>query len=419
MYSLVSATGRIKGVNNPWETLDIGNTMMTNLFHNYEEVYVKLTNPLYPTQRVLKLTDIVNTYRNSTLTFNGMLAGLGNGSLPTVAGDTEVTSSFVRYRDAVKAGFKLESLGANLNQNPDIAEEDRMHIAITRDGATYSDIPKYCLAIVNGLIHRLDYNSQMAVIYNGYKHSRECGRFEVGLLSFKTVGEIKCVSITADMISRRHANTPLSNKLYITLPDTYPGYKPMLVYGGYLYPADARFFYNVSDKIYCLDTGKISLLARFMQAREFAGFDVPTLEVSPMNEHLVSVEQLLSDEKIIEVATALESFFVFVKTDNLYESREMIPRTRIPGSYKVPAANFERKPLIGGYGLFVNYWETYETQQYCLRTTLWGQVRYNFLTADDREQFAVDDIGYSGSPIRLTDCYFMTLGADKLTVKPL
>lgn len=418
MYSLVSAVGRIKGVNNPWKSLSIASMSVYSLLRDYEEVYVKLTNTLYQTSRILKLTDIKALYQYDQQNFTAFLTSLGNASLPTVAGDVSVTTKFARYSDVIRAGYKIHTLGENLVINTNVPEEDRDHIALTRSqpATTYSDLGKYCIAVVNGLIHRLDYNSQMAVIYGANKHSRSCGRYEVGIISFKTVGEILCIPITEDMIGKRHANTPLSSKLYLTLAQDYPDYRPMLVLGGYLYPADPKTFYNVAERTYCLETGKISMLARFMDAREKAGYDVPVLETSQTNEHLISVEELLSDDKIIELATAKESFFLLVKTDNLYSSRLALPKTKIAGDYRIPQQIFENKPMIGGYGLFVNYWHKYEDGMYSIKTTLRYQTRYNFLTTDDRSLTAVDDNGYSGDPFRFTEAFFLTLASDTLSI---
>lgn len=416
MYSLVSAYGRAKGVSNQWKQIDAAGVTVYSLYQLNEEVYLVLTNPLQTQQQLLKMSDVKSQYRHVQSTVTDWLAGLGNTSLPTVAGAITINASLARYTDAVFAGYKINTIADDMVLVSNSPDEERHHIAFTRADTSYSDLTKYCLAVVNGLIHRLDNNSQMAVVYNANKHARRCRRYELGLLSFKTLGEIKCVPITAEMISRRHANTPLSNKLYITVNDEYADYSPMLVLGGYLYPADPRTFYNVGTKTYCLETGRISYIARFMEAREFGGYDVPTLDTSPTNERMVSVEQLLSDEKIIEVATAMESFLVFVKNKNLYYSREMLAPTKIPMVYKVPTVNYKRQPAFAGFGMMVNYWPRTEDDFMALKTSFVKRMNYNFLTTTAEDQFAVDDIGYSSNPDDLNDVFFLTIGSDQLSI---
>lgn len=417
MYSLVTAYSKVKGVNQRWIQKDISATPVNQLYRDNEEVYVELTNPLYPMARILKLSDVKTLYRHVTETFSGFLSTLGNISLPTVPGTIEVEKKHVRYREAFQAGYKVHTITNNLIIDSIESDDDRVHIALTRTDTTYADVGKYCLAIVNGLIHRMDFNSQMVVIYNANKHAKRAKRTTVGLLSFKDVGEIVCVPVEPGMVGRRSADNPLSNKLYITVDQEYADYTPMIVIGGYLYPPDPNTFYNVDPKTYCFETARASLMARYMESREFGGYDLPTLQIPDTNANMIAVEEFFSDEKLTDLVCAKESFLVFVKSKDLYIDREMLRRTLIPGTYVIDEVTHQHKPMIGGYGMFSNYISIDEGRRYAIKTDFRYRVRYNFLTTDGPSQVAVDDIGYSGNPLAINDCFFLTIGKDELIIK--
>ena len=195
MYSLVTAYSKVKGVNQRWIEKDISATPINELYRDNEEVYVELTNPLYPTTRILKLSDIKTQYRYVTQTFPELFSSMGNDSLPTIAGTVTIKNHHVRYREAVQAQYQIHPITDSLVLDSNESDDDRIHLALTRSDISYSDVGKYCLAVVNGLIHRLDFNSQMVVIYNGNKHAKRAKRASVGLLSFKDVGELLCLPI--------------------------------------------------------------------------------------------------------------------------------------------------------------------------------------------------------------------------------
>ncbi len=412
MYTLISAYARAKGVNNRWSPINISNKAMFSIFREYEKVYVSLSNPYYTNPVVLDLDSIKQEYKTNTLSFNNWLSQLGDTALPVIEGVVRLKTNYVKYQDAVKAGYKIHSIGDNLNISDTTPHEYRDHIALVRQNTDYSELGKYCLAIVNGLVCRIDYNSQRAVIYNANKYSVNCNRYKVGLLSFKNIAEIECVPITNTMISKRHANTPLKNKLYITVPDGYENYHPMLVLGGYLYPADKRYFYNVDKNTYCLETARANLLSRYMESKYMSGYTVPDIPSSPVNDNAIAISDLFDDTKIIELATSLESFIVFVKTDSLYYEHELIARTTIPGSYIVHESAFQQKPIVGGYGLFANYWYVKEEKRYAIYTDRTDITNYNFLTTDSVQLLSADNSGYSANPVRNTDLSFITIATD-------
>lgn len=416
MYSLVTAYSKVKGVNQRWIEKDISTTPINELYRDNEEIYVELTNPLYPSTRVLKLSDVKAQYRYITQTFPEMFSNMGNASLPTVAGTVVIKQRHVRYREAVQAQYQIQPITDNLVIGSNESDDDRIHLSLTRSDVDYADIGKYCLAVVNGLIHRLDFNSQMVVIYNGNKHSKRAKRTSVGLLNFKDVGELFCLPIEESMIGRRSTDNPLSNKLYITIDQEYSQYTPMIVVGGYLYPCDPKYFYNVDPKTYCFETARIPLLARYMESREFGGYDLPNLQVPATNEHMIAVDEFFSDEKLKSLFCAKESFLVFIKSDDLYTSRDMLRRSLNPGTYVIDKTQHQHKPMIAGYGMFANYLAIDEGKRYAIKTDFRYRVRYNFLTTDSGSQVAIDDTGYSGDPLTINDCFFLTIGKDELFI---
>lgn len=354
MYQLVSAIAQLKAAGSPWAAVDLSALTLSQIDSAYSDAYLRVSSPFWTNDHTMLFRTVTQGYAQRDHTIAQFFAAIGNTTLQAENGIATITKGRVKYADAFWAGYKLQR-GKYLQSPSTIPTTDEADVLImSKEGVDARVFHKNCLVTVNGLIHRVDADSENVYVMDAAKSNYHSLRNEVGIINFFDVGEIECVSITPDMLFKAHPLQPFANQVFIKSPVSAEGRTAALVMGGYLFLLDNLTFFRTADDIFCLDTQSVALLDRFFESRTLIDLSVLGLEYNGKNDAQISRTQLFSDAVMTKWLTVSQSFLVFIDSPDMNVLRAQLAPTRIAKQYL--AYEEPTLPLIGGFGLIQPYW---------------------------------------------------------------
>lgn len=354
MYQLVSAIAQLQAAGNAWAEVDLSAMTLAQIDSTYSEAYMRVSSPFWAKDRTMLFNTVTKGYGQRNQTIAQFFAAQGNNTLPSEDGLASIAKGQIKYADAFWAGYKLER-GKYLQSPTTIPPADDADCLImSKDGVDARVFHKNCLVSINGLIHRVDADSQYVYVIDAGKSNYHSRRNEVGVINFLDVGELTCVSITPDMLFKTHPDQPFANQVFIKSPVSAKGKTAALVMGGYLFLLDNLSFFRTADDVFCLDTQTVALLDRFFESRSLIDLSSLGLEYNGAHDAQISREQLFSDEVLTKWLTLSQSFLVFIDSPCIEVEREQLARTQIAKQY----LTYEepKLPLLTGFGLLTPYW---------------------------------------------------------------
>lgn len=414
MYTLVSAISKRKEAGSRWTNTDISDIPLSDLYRDYHEVYVVLSNSFYTGNRTLVLSTIRDTALSSTLTIPQYLTSIGNASLPVIEQLYRVNTKWISYSNAFRANYKVRPTPANGHVDSTIPLSERDWLSITRANTDYNLFFKSCLVSVNGLLHKTDTDGERVYIIDGMKSCRISGENHMSILNFMNLGELEFLPITEQMIHRRYPDEPLKQRVYIDIGTSKPGKYPMLVVGGYLHILDQRSFFQVSDSIYAFNIKNVPWRERFFESRKLIDLSSLELEEFTHNDNQIVESELYSDLNITKMFTLSQSFLVFIDNLDLFVEYDVLRTTRLPKMYT--SYTEPKFPLTLGYGLFGDYWKIKENDRWSVTVSNNLKWNYIFNTVPEGDLVSYDDSVSPYDPVEKSRCQFMKIGADMLTV---
>lgn len=410
MYQLVSAIGKLKSAGARWTTVDITALPLATLYTLYERMVATVTNNFIPGELGLDLMAIRPTYLSSTQTLPEVFQSIGNASLPTTAEIPVLETKYAIYSDAFRSRYKVAAVSPNGHADSDIPMAERPWLALTRPSTDMNLFHRSCLVNVNGLFHLTDTDGTRAYVVDGMKTARFSGQANLGIYSFRELGELEFVPITPAMVHRRYTDAPLNKRLYIDSGVVRENKTAMLVLGGYLHLLDQETFFRVTDSIYAIDFENFPLRDRYFESSKILDLSVLELEHRVGNDQQISEAQLFSDEVLTRYATLSQSFLVFINNTELFMEREGVQRTVMPNTYT--SYTEPKYPLVTGVGKISNYWRVFEDQQWSLNVC--DAIRDNMLfnTTPASSLVSYDSAREPYNPIELSRAHFLKVGSD-------
>lgn len=410
MYQLVSAVGKLKTSGARWHVVDIAGESMADIYNRYAGVKAVVSNNFITGVQTLDLQEIKGPYFTSALTLDEVFAELGNAALPTTPGVPDVQTKYAIYSDAFRANYKVEPADTNGSTHPNILPADKPWLALTKPGIDYQLFHKSCLVSINGMFHLTDTNGQAAFVVDGMKSCRHSGRNEIGLYSFRELGALQFLPITADMIHRRHENLPLTKRLYLDIGTPRPNQVAALVLGGYLHILDSGSFKQVASTIYCVDVEQLPLRERYYESKNLIDLSSLQLETRDENPDQVVVQELYSDENLIRYATLSQSFLVFIDNKELFLEKQAVRTPSVPHSY----VSFQapRYPLVVGTGRVADYWRVYEDKQWSVKVVDSMRKNHTFATTLTDNVVTMDDSVLPYNAQDMSHAHYLVVGTD-------
>jgi len=375
MYTLVSTVVKTVDSDGRWESADIGNMPMSDIYTTFRQTVAILSNPFLPNNVSFNLDAVRKEQAGSSQTFNEYLASLGENSLPTSPTLPNLNVRYALYGDAFKSGYKVNPINELTSPDAELPLGAKDWLFLTRPNTDYALFGKTCMVTVNGFYHRTEANDQGIWVIDGMATARQARDNHIGITSFKNLGTLKVIPITDSMIYNQTADEQLGKRAYINLGEDLNEKTLMVVIGGYLHVLDHRVIYRVGDTSFCIEFENIPLLERFYESRDVIDLSSLELDTSDFNPSVVSPQQLYSDAAIRKYLQLSQSFVVLLDNKEIFVEYEALPATTLPGLYLSDIAPIW--PVISGFGRTMNFWSTYEDGRWSISSG--GTVRPNYL----------------------------------------
>ena len=414
MYQLVSALAQRQVAGSPWTNVDLSNLTLAQIDSEYSEVHLRVKSPYWVNDKTMKLSEVTLNYGKRDQTIAQFFKDTVNNTLESIDGIAHIANGTVKYADAYWAGYSLERGKYSTSPTTIPTPDDAEILIMQKPGVNARVFHKNCLVSINGLIHRVDADSQYIYVMEAGKSNYHSRRNEVGIINFRDVGELECHSITEDMLFKAHAKQPFSNQIFIKAPVPAVNKSVALVMGGYLFLLDNLTFFRTADDIFCLDTQSIALLDRFFESKDLIDLSSLGLEYNGLHKKQISREQLFSDEVLTKWLTLSQSFLVYIDSPNIIVERQSLAPTHIAKQYL--AYSEPTLPLLTGFGLLSPYWVQEDDNVFSI--TVGDNIMPNHLfhtTPSNQAVMPADNrIPYNRE--KYSPAHFLNIASEKLVI---
>ena len=364
MYALQSAIAVTKAMGARWSSVNITTLSISQLFAAYRRVFITLSNTFLTAPVTIELESLRINFSASDLTIPQYLATLGSASLTIATTPATLTPRYVKYSDAFRAGYKVKPVNLLSPNDDSLQDTEKTSLKLTRPNTDMEVFYKNCLVTVNGFFHMTDYDGTNAYVINGNASRLRSRQNQIGIVSFRNVGNIECVPITNSMMYAQEANADMRIRTYIKLNRDITNKTVMLVLGGYLLFLDGNSFFQTGNDVFALNFNRMPFIERFLESSIYLNFTELNLPVSTDNPAAISVTELMSDTILKRYLKLRQTFFVILDSPELFINRIPIKATGLPGmfiTYSEPAY-----PLIVTNGKVAEYWKTFEDGQWAV-----------------------------------------------------
>jgi len=410
MYTLVQAIAKPIGGGGRWTTIELGEMLLPVVFSTYDRILVTLANSYLSRYVGLDLAELRAEYGSQDITFNAVLASIGDAALPTTDTLPLLRTRIALYNDAFEAGYKVQAVHPSAAPDTPMPASERTWLLLTRPETNYNHCYESFLVSVNGFIHATDASNDGLYVKEGMKSQQLSGKAELGIMSFRQLGKLRFVPITSDMVYRQDVNQQFKDRVHVDLGEDVGDKTVMLVLGGYLHVLDNRTFYRVSESGFAVVFNNLPYIDRFLNSRHYIDLSSMNVEISTDNPSHFAVDDLLSDAAIQAYLTLSQSFFVVLDNPDIFVERTLLQGSKLPGLYVSDIAPIY--PLVDELGKMVNFGYQYETGQYSVTTTDAYRHDYNYRTVESRKALSLGDNRNPVRPLTNGDLHYLQIGTD-------
>lgn len=410
MYQFISAIAKPLNGDGRWVDVAIGDIALRILFSTYSRILATLSNPFLTEPETLDLESIRDRIGGSKITFNEFLVQNANNSLMTTANNPVLKPRYAKYADGFHAGYKIQPVHPTAAPDAQLPLSEKTWLHLTRPDTDYDLFYKNCLVSVNGFFHMTDVSTDGVYIQDGMKSAFKSGQNQLGIYSFRELGEIRLIPIVESMVYRQNDRQTYRDRVHVDLSQDVTNKTVMLVLGGYLHVLDRKTFYRVSDTAFAIDLGNLPLLDRYYQSRKYLDYSSLPLETTGRNDSQIDVENFYSDANLLAYLTLSQSFFVVLDNPDIFATKVPVRKTVLPNNYI--AYQPPVFPLVTEHGKITNFWYTSEDGQYSL--SCYDALAYSRLydTVDVSQQISVADSCDPQNPVVNGSAFLLKVGCD-------
>lgn len=411
MYNLVSASVKLKDSSTGWKAKDIANIPLKELFSLYSGIYVILSNPYLNSEVAFNVYNLNNQHANSDITFQQFLYANGDNVLATEPKENAVfQKKIVKYIDLFRAGYRVRNTAPNTPPDTIHAEKDKTWLVLNKDGVSNETIFKYCIGVVNGFCHQMDYDQHAAYIVDGMKSNFISGNNLAGLMSFAELGQIECLPITAEMLYKQTPSQEYKNTVCLNIGKSLVGKTLILVLGGYMHVLDDTMFKMIDDERCIVHFNNYPFIDRYYESKKYIDLSSLNLEETLNNPDQRGVNDFFADDTITAYFTLSQSFLIIVDAADLSITKKYLRKPLLPEQYISDIK--PNMPLVVGTGKLGNYWYAKHHGQWSV--TCVDTVRNNlvFGTTKMNAQTSFTNQRIPNKPQRRSNAYFLEIAKE-------
>ncbi len=417
MYELVRSYARRRRRSDRWVETGLSDVPLKTLSTVYDGVCFIITYPaLQGGERALYLRDIAVLIKDAlnSDTIQDWLTKQGNKSLPVKEDIPTFKPKYVRYINAWYGNYQLDPMGPSRRLEPDKSKYDKDDVFIRHDKLDGPTLRKQAMVSVNGFFHFAEYMPDGILVHHANRSILKANHNQIGIHSFRDVGEINYIPVTDEMIFNQSSGDPLSDGVYVDLPGVPTDYKDktiLFVFNGYLHTL-GNGYRRVGEKTFRLELSRQMMLERYYQSREFMDMDDIPLTKYQGDDNLVSVNEFHRDEVIRWFLNRSQTFFVVVDVASMFSELEPVENVKLPGRFM----DFQNSdfPLVGVYGKGLEYRALrYPGDKNVMATIPNERHRFDFHTYPWKEQPGVNSGRSSEKPFTHDHAYWRLLGTQE------
>ncbi len=410
MYAFISAIAKPINGDGRWRDVNIADVPLNVLFSTYSKIFAILSNPFLTNNVSLDLANIRPATGGLTVTFAQFLVDNADNTLPTSETLPVINSRYAKYADGFHAGYAIAPAHPTASPDAQLPESEKTWLHLTKFNVDYTLFYNHCLVSVNGFYHATDGGGDGIYVQNGMISCRLAKKNQIGIYSFRELGKLTFVPITANMLYKQRNDQSFKNKCFVDLGVDTTGKTVMLVLGGYLHVLDHKTVFRVGDSRFAVDFGNLPFLDRYFESRDFIDLSSLNLDSTEKNPTQINVAQLYSDESITAYMTLSQSFFVLLDNEEIFVNKVFVRPAPMPGMYT--AYTVPSYPLSLAFGKHANYWYTYEDGQYSI--TCVNSIRRHPLydTVNRHDLNNVSQAEIPDNPGKNSEAFFLEIGSD-------
>ena len=156
MYSLQKAYGVGVSLDSIWGNADLTALAVKQIYTQYREMYLVLTNPLISDPVNVNLADLKEEFINYDGTLVDLFTEIGDRALPTVDSIPKYKTKWATFGDAFSQGYKVDI--NEPGRAPDGAgkRDNKTEVSITRSRLNAKYMYDHCLVSLNGYFYPTD-----------------------------------------------------------------------------------------------------------------------------------------------------------------------------------------------------------------------------------------------------------------------
>ena len=405
MYTVVKSYGIAKEQNSRWQELNLGSTPVYQIFELYRSVYLELTAAFLTENIYVDIESFRVKYHSFQGTLTDLFTDNGNETLQTIDEIPVLSTKRAYFSDAVYSGYKVQ-----ISQNVSTTDNAVLDLKVTRDKTEILDIYKHCIFSVNGFWHMTDMDPDNVYILSGGNTMLKSRDNHLGVWSWSNVGEIEYKKITPSMIFAQNNDAQLNDRAYIDTGIDTTNKTVLLFAGGYLVKPEPGVFFPIGNNIFCFNIGRIPMLRRYYESRQYIDFSDLGLDESTINDSLVDSSTFYSNENIKKYLSLPQSFLVIIDKPNVYFEDHPVRTAPMPGmllSYYEPVF-----PLMLGAGRSPSYWKRHENGQWAINIADSYRQNKAFETAIKNSAEYYSDTNQTIRPAFYSKAYLLEAGID-------
>ncbi len=390
MYRFVSSYLKPKAVSQSYQNVDISLMTIDDIFNNYLDGYIELSNPALEDNIYLTLDEfkrIKLPYRLDH-TFEYWLSYIGNKNIFASTTRTNYVSSMVKARNILQSSYQFSLCNRVYPPDSVMPVGDLNDLYIHKSDVNKTALQNRSLVSINGFMHpTVPYYDGIAAVGGGSQH-KMIGNLTATLLSFASIGDINQYPIKSEHLNRYKAGYPLSDKAVIDTGIDLTNKSIIVSIGGY--PLIANELVSVLSDVggvIKIDTRRFDLIRHINNQVGLINLEPLGIVVPEADKGLppLSAKGLLSDIITRQYLTLPQSFVAVIDTPLLTLEKEIVSSTGLRDRHV--SMSEPNLPIMDSYGRIVDYWIVPENGPYAICTANDYYRHYNYETIG---QFAFD-----------------------------
>lgn len=381
MYKYIRGAAETRGMPGVWDPVDLSVLTFDQIFTKYLGAYAELEVVEIKTRYSLDLWELPVELRTSPIKFGDWLIMIGNQTIPLKDTIPKKKRIYATYRDVWSYGFQVQGYNKLISEQQPLLLDQIEDALVSKKGVDYAKMDKYCLFVVNGLIHQSTYIPSGMVVSEAGRTLPKTRDNRIGVINFEKIGEIKRWPITKDMLVAPTEDLPYKETVYIRMPNEVDLQSRTvgIVIGGHFHLLDGAYD-QVGTNILKIHMRDYPLVERYWELE--AKTDVSRFKLTKYENRpdKLDLRELLSNEFIAELFDMSLTFIVTIDAKDVGVERILAHQAELAGRYM--AYESPKLPLINGWGATLNYTHYKAKHGHVVRTSDYFLTNRMYPTAD-------------------------------------